>query len=154
MNTKNKLWVFQANRTLTQEEENHVSVILADFLQSWASHGADLKSEFQILDHKFLIVLVDENHTQATGCSIDSLNQCIRQIDAEYHLGLLNRLLVSYEIENGEIKTLPMNEFKEKVKSSELSPETAVYNLSVSTPNEFREKFRQPLKESWAKIYL
>ncbi len=154
MDTKNKLWIFQANRVLTQTEENAISQLLVDFLQSWNSHGADLKSEFQILDHKFIIINVDEDQAKTTGCSIDSLNQCVRQIDAEYHLDLLNRLLISYEVEKGEIATLSISEFKEKVKSSQLSPDTTVYNLSVSTDIEFKEKFKQPLKNSWARIYM
>ncbi|MDR1877759.1 MAG: hypothetical protein LBQ84_09070 [Flavobacteriaceae bacterium] len=153
-NTKNKLWIFQSNRTLSPFEEERIYHIITDFLHSWASHGADLKSEFQILDHKFIIVSVDEAQAKATGCSIDSLNRCIRQIDAEYHLDLLNRLWVSYETEKGEIETLPMDKFKEKIRSAQLSPDTFVYNLSVSTPDEFYKKFKQPLKESWAKVYL
>ncbi|MDR2121552.1 MAG: hypothetical protein LBP34_00365 [Flavobacteriaceae bacterium] len=154
MNTTNKLWIFQSNRILTPVEEQDISQILSGFLQSWAAHGADLKSEFQILEHKFIVIHVDENQTKATGCSIDSLNQCIRKIDALYGLDLLNRLWVSFEPKEGIIETLPIDTFKEKVKSAQISPDTYVYNLSVCTLEEFKEKFRQPLKESWAGIYL
>jgi hypothetical protein len=154
MNSINKLWIFQADKILTYTEEDKINQVMTDFLKSWASHGDALKSDFEILEHKFIIVRADENQTKASGCSIDSLHQCIRQIDSEFHLNLLNRLLVSYEAENQEIKTLSVSEFKEKIRSSRLSPETPVYDLSISSYDEFKEKFKQPLKNSWAKIYL
>ena len=89
-----------------------------------------------------------------SGCSLDKLNQCMREIDHIYHLELLNRLWVSFEDTNGNINTIPISSFKEKIKSEEITPDTYVYNLSVNTPKEFEEKFKQPLKNSWAKIYM
>ncbi|WP_128330315.1 hypothetical protein [Apibacter sp. HY039] len=154
MDLNNKLWVFQSNRVLSSVEENQISEILSNFLDSWAAHGADLKSNLKILDHKFIIIEVDENQTKASGCSIDSLNQCIRQIDAEYNLELLNRLLVSFESKDGKLETIPMKQFKEKIKTSEIDGNSYVYNLSVSSPEEFQSQFKLPLKESWAKSYL
>jgi hypothetical protein len=154
MDTTDKLWVFQSNRIFTLVEEQDISYAISTFLQSWESHGADIKSEFEIFEHKFIIIRVDEKQTKASGCSIDRLNQCIRQIDAKYQLNLLNRLWISFEDGEGMIETVPISTFKERVKSEQINPETYIYDLSVSTPDEFKEKFRQPLKESWAKIYL
>ncbi|PQL95892.1 hypothetical protein [Apibacter adventoris] len=150
----NKLWVFQSKRTITVKEEEEILEKIHYFLKSWAAHGAELKSEINILDHKFLIISVDEAQTKASGCSIDSLNQCIREIDAQYHLELLNRLWISYKENNKDIETIALKDFKEKVKAGLLSPDTWVYNLSVSSSEEFNEKFKQPLYKSWAKIYL
>lgn len=154
MNNFSKLWVFQSKRFLTPEEIQDITKILTDFLKTWAAHGADLKSELTITKNKFIIIAVDENQAKATGCSIDKLNQCIRQIDQKYQLELLNRLWVSYEDDKGEITTVPMISFKEKIKSAQISPETYIYNLAISTSKEFEEKFRLPLKESWASVFM
>lgn len=154
MNNFSKLWVFQSRRFLTLEEIQDINKTLTDFLKTWAAHGADLKSELTIIKNKFIIIEVDENQAKATGCSIDKLNQCIRQIDQKYQLDLLNRLWVSYEDDKGEITTVPMNSFKEKIKSAQIFPETYIYNLAISTSKEFEEKFRLPLKESWARIFM
>lgn len=154
MNNFSKLWVFQSRRFLTPEEIQDITKILTDFLKTWAAHGADLKSELTITKNKFIIIAVDENQAKATGCSIDKLNQCIRQIDQKYQLELLNRLWVSYEDDKGEITTVPMISFKEKIKSAQISPETNIYNLAISTSKEFEEKFRLPLKESWASVFM
>lgn len=154
MNNFCRLWIFQSNRFLNNEEKQNISDIISKFLASWAAHGADLKSELRIIEDKFIVIMVDEDQTRATGCSLDKLNQCMREIDHIYHLELLNRLWVSFEDTNGNINTIPISSFKEKIKSEEITPNTYVYNLSVNTPKEFEEKFKQPLKNSWAKIYM
>ncbi|MCO6564021.1 MAG: hypothetical protein J6581_01110 [Apibacter sp.] len=154
MNNFSKLWVFQSRRFLSSEEKQDISYTISNFLKSWAAHGADLKSEFKIIKNKFIIISVDENQTKATGCSIDKLNQCIKRIDYKYQLDLLNRLWVSYQDDSGDIATVSMSSFKEKIKSAQITPDTYIYNLAISTSKEFEEKFKQPLKESWAKIYM
>jgi CRISPR/Cas system CSM-associated protein Csm4 (group 5 of RAMP superfamily) len=154
MNNFSKLWIFQSKRFLSSEERQDISYIISNFLKSWTAHGADLKSELKIIKNKFIIIAVDENQTKATGCSIDKLNQCIKQIDQKYQLDLLSRLWVSYEDDNGNIATVSMSSFKERIKSAQITPDTHIYNLAISTSKEFEEKFKQPLKESWAKIYM
>lgn len=153
MNNK-KLWIFQSKKAFSEREEKNIWQKLNSFLNSWTAHGAELESEIKIVDHKFLIIEVNEAQTKATGCSIDSLNQCIREIDAEYNLGLLNRLWISYKERNKDIETIPLKDFKEKVKAKQLPLDAWVYDLSVSSSDEFNEKFKLPLSNSWAKIYL
>lgn len=155
MNKNFKLFIFQSNRLLSVSEEAIITEILTVFLQSWNAHGADLKSKLKILNHKFIVIEVDEEQAKASGCSMDKLNQCIRDIDSQFNLDLLNRLLVSFQKEeNSEIETIPLNKFKEKIKNSEISSDSIVYNLSVSNSDEFKSKFKQPLKDSWANIYI
>jgi hypothetical protein len=55
----------------------------------------------------------------ASGCSIDALGKVMREIDEEYQLGLFDRMKASF-IENGEVKTLKLNDFKSKVRNGEI----------------------------------
>jgi len=154
MEENNKLWVFQSKRALAGQEEQDIAKMVERFLQSWAAHGKEIKSDYKILNHRFIIITADENHTKATGCSMDSLNQLARDINAKYDLDLLNRLWVSYKATEKDIKTIPLDEFKKSVKNRELCSDTIVYNLSVCSVKEFDEKFRLPLYKSWAKMFL
>lgn len=150
-----KVWIYQSNRILSSSEEEYIIKYLSNFLNTWAAHGDALKSELKILDHKFMIVQVDESQAKASGCSIDKLNQCIRDIDNHLNLDLLNRLLVSYQnTKDSQIQTVPLHIFKELIKNSEIDSQTLVYNLSVDNSLDFKTKFKLPLKDSWASIYL
>ncbi len=82
-----------------------------DFLPTWNAHGKGLTSSFKI-DHKqFIIITVDEEKVQASGCSMDSLNGVMREIEAEYQLGIFDRMKACYK-ENGESKNHEIDRFQ------------------------------------------
>ena len=85
----------------------------------------------------------------ASGCSIDALGKIMREIDEEYQLGLFDRMKASY-VENGEVKTLKLLDFKNKVRSGELSQEIEVFDFSKNTYLEFLGNFLLPFNRSWA----
>lgn len=55
----------------------------------------------------------------ASGCSIDALGKLMHEIDADYQLGLFDRMKACY-LENGEVKTLKLTDFRSKVKMERL----------------------------------
>jgi hypothetical protein len=55
----------------------------------------------------------------ASGCSIDALGKIMREIDEEYQLGLFDRMKASF-VENGEVKTLKLMDFKSKLRNGEI----------------------------------
>lgn len=149
-----KLWVFQSKRTLTSPEIQDISEKINAFVQSWDAHNHALKANFSIEENRFIVITVDENQTVASGCSIDKLNGLMRQIDSQYQLDLMNRLWVSYQPKEGKINTLLLSDFKKNIKEEKIPEDSWVYNLSVSTVTEYKEKFKLPLKDSWAASFL
>jgi hypothetical protein len=63
------------------------------------------------------VVCVDEEKEMASGCSIDALGK-MWEIDEEYQLGLFDRMKASF-VENGEVKTLKLIDFKAKLRNGE-----------------------------------
>lgn len=137
----NKIWIFQSVRDFKTEEINKIENVLSDFLGSWKTHGSDLSAGFSILENRFIKVFVDENIQSASGCSIDSLTRLIKQIDEEFKLELLNRMYVSYLV-NNKLNTVKLKEFKDKIQQGEVQSTDYFYDLSVSTEKEFQEKFK------------
>ena len=43
-----RVWVYQANRELTQEEIEYISAKALLFIDNWTRHGDDLKGSFTI----------------------------------------------------------------------------------------------------------
>lgn len=85
----------------------------------------------------------------ASGCSIDALGKIMREIDAEYQLGLFDRMKASF-IENGEVKTLKLIDFKTKIRNGELSKDIQVFDFSKNTYLDFLSHFILPFEKSWA----
>jgi len=141
--------IYPASRPLTTKEAKVITEKLYDFLATWAAHGKPLSSSFKIEKNQFIVICVDEEKEMASGCSIDSLGKIMREIDAEYQLGLFDRMKASF-VENGEVKTLKLIDFKNKIRSGELSKDIEVFDFSKNTYLEFLGNFLLPFSKSWA----
>lgn len=145
--------IYPASRPFSPKESKVITEKLYDFLATWAAHGKPLSSSFKIERNQFVIVCVDEDKEAASGCSIDSLGQMMREIDSEFQLGLFDRMKASF-IENGEMKTLKMQEFRKGLKEGNISDNIEVFDFSKNTFAAFQSDFLLPLKRSWAGIYV
>lgn len=145
--------IYPASRSFTSKESKVITEKLYDFLATWAAHGKPLSSSFKIEKNQFIIVCIDEEIEAASGCSIDTLGQIMREIDAEFQLGLFDRMKASF-VENGEVKTLKLQDFKKGLREGEISSDIEVFDFSKNTYVAFLSDFLLPLKRSWAGIYL
>lgn len=68
-----RLWVYTANRDLSESEQAELKAGMAEFLAGWSAHGAALLAAADLLYGRVLVVGLDEAQAGATGCSIDKL---------------------------------------------------------------------------------
>ena len=120
---------------------------------TWAAHGKPLSSSFKIEKNQFIVVCVDEDVEAASGCSIDELGGVLKEIEQEFQLGLFDRMKATF-VENGEVKTLKLQDFRSGLKSGEISKEIEVFDFSKNTYVAFLSDFLLPLRRSWAGIYI
>lgn len=153
LSQNSKIWIFQSTRHFNSEEITEIESTLDAFMQEWNAHGAKLTAAYAIPYDRFIVLAVDENVEPASGCSIDSMTRIVKALEEKYNFGLLNRMLVSYKIED-EIFTLPLNEFKQKVKNNEIPEEASVFHNGITKLSEFEESWELPLAESWVKSLL
>ena len=145
--------IYPAFRCFTPKESKVITEKLYDFLSTWAAHGKPLSSSFKIEKNQFIVICVDEEKEAASGCSIDALGQVMREIDAEFQLGLFDRMKASF-VENGEVKTMKLQDFRKGLKEGEISQDIEVFDFSKNTYVAFLSDFLMPLKKSWAGIYV
>lgn len=145
--------IYPASRPFVAKESKAITEKLFDFLSTWQAHGKALSSSFKIEKNQFIIITVDEDVEPASGCSMDTLNGIMREIDAEYNLGLFDRMKACY-VENGEIKTMKLQDFRTLLKNGEISHDIEVFDFSKSTYVSFLSDFLLPLKRSWAGVYV
>jgi len=141
--------IYPASRPFETKEAKAITEKLFDFLASWAAHGKPLSSSFKIEKNQFIVVCVDEEREMASGCSIDALGKIMREIDGEYQLGLFDRMKASF-VQDGQIKTLKLQDFKSQLRSGELPKDIQVFDFSKNTYLDFLSHFLLPLEKSWA----
>lgn len=148
-----RVLIFPASRPFTPKESKSIAERLYDFLSTWAAHGKPLSSSFKIEKNQFIIIVIDEEKEVASGCSIDALSGIMRELDSKFQLGLFDRMKACF-VENGEVKTMKLQDFREALKNGTLSEDIEVFDFSKSTYVSFLSDFLLPLKRSWAQIYI
>jgi hypothetical protein len=148
----NRVWTFIISKTLSKEELNSLNELGNKFVLGWTAHEQQLTASFEIIGDKIIVVKVNENVTEASGCSIDKLTRFIKETEKLFSIELLNRLLVAYKTNTG-IEIVHSSKIKELLAENKISENTIVYNTSVSNQKEFNN-WEQELKNTWLSKYL
>lgn len=145
---ESRVWIFQANRTFTDDEIEEITSKLDVFVENWTAHGSDLEAGYTIEYKRFVVLALNQDLNKATGCSIDASVHFIQQLEKEYEVDLMDKMNVSYK--QGEFvayKTL--TDFRKMAKERAVSKNTIVFNNLVNTIAEFKEHWEVPASESW-----
>lgn len=148
-----KIWIYQADKELNNDELKVVEEKSELFLSNWSSHGSDLKAAIEVFYNRFIVIAVDEKVAQATGCSIDKSVHFIKELGYNTNIDFFNRLIITYKV-GDSIKSLPMAEFGQKLSDKQLSEETIVFNNLVETLGDFRKNWETSVRNSWHKQLL
>lgn len=149
-----RLWIFQADRFMTETEVATINASLKEFVQGWASHGNELYGDFKVENELFILVAADESKSPTSGCSIDALTRKIKELGEQLNIDFFNRLNIAYEEPSTEIKVISMLEFKNLMSSDTITRQTTVYNNLVETVADLDSNWRTTVGESWHKNLL
>ena len=148
-----RVWIYQANRSLTDDEITNISLKLHQFLEQWTAHGSDLKAGFEIKYKRFIVIALDQEQAAASGCSIDASVHFIQQLEKEYKIDLLDKMNVSYK-QGDFIAHKTLTDFKKMAKDRAVSRNTIVFNNLVTNIAEYKENWEVPASESWHSRFL
>ncbi|MCX6181555.1 MAG: ABC transporter ATPase [Bacteroidetes bacterium] len=143
-----RVWIYQSNRILTNEETAKAQEIINGFLPNWKSHGKELEAAIELYHNLFIVVFANEAAEAPSGCSIDSSVGMIKQIQSALNIDLFDRLTLAY-IKDDQIALCKLFHFEEKLKSGELNAETLVFNNLVSSKEMLISSWLTPVKNSW-----
>jgi hypothetical protein len=145
---ESRIWIYQSNRKFSDEEMNEIETDLQAFLVNWSAHGTSLESSYQLKYNRFIILAVNQEVQNATGCSIDSSVEFIQGLEAKYNVDLLDKMNVTFKL--GEhIAHKPLIDFKKMVKDKAVTENTIVFNNLINNIEEFNESWEVPAVDSW-----
>ena len=58
---ESRVWIYQANRSFSDEEISEIEDRLNIFIENWTAHGSDLQSGFTIKYKRFIIIALNQN---------------------------------------------------------------------------------------------
>lgn len=143
-----KVWIYQAERNLSNEEVTVADKAIEQFTQQWAAHSQELKAKGAILHQRFLVLMVDESQANASGCSIDSSVHFVQELGKHLSIGFFDRLNIAYPIDE-TIATFALKDFKRLFLEGMLKDSVYIFNNTVTNKKDFDEKWLLPIKDSW-----
>ncbi|MFD2550958.1 ABC transporter ATPase [Bizionia sediminis] len=143
-----RVWIYQANRTFTDEELAEIKERLDTFIGNWTAHGSDLQAGYTIKYKRFIVLALNQNVNKATGCSIDASVNFIQELENAYDVDLMDKMNVSYK-QGDFVAYKSLTDFKQMAKDRAVSKNTIVFNNLVHNIAEFNEFWEVPASESW-----
>ena len=143
-----RVWIYQSNRIFSKTELDSISVELSEFLSGWTAHNNSLEAGFEIPYNRFIVLGVNQQITQASGCSIDASVRFIQDLESRYEITLLDKMNVTFK-QGDFLAYKPLNEFVKLAKSKSVSKDTIVFNNLVDTKSDYRMFWEVPARDSW-----
>jgi len=148
-----RVWIYQSDRYLTGEEEDYLLTELKPFCEQWNAHGQPLRTSFKIEHHFFVVLAVDENYNDASGCSIDGSVRILKSFQEKFGINFLDRSRVAFQL-NNEINSFALPELRNLFSSGRLTATTPTFNNLVPTKLDFEKNWLIPVEKSWLAKYL
>ncbi|MEB2776100.1 hypothetical protein SYJ56_12325 [Algoriphagus sp. D3-2-R+10] len=128
-----RVWVYQATRQFSEQEQELIASRLSIFCDGWNTHGNRMPTSFQILDNHIVVLAADESGLGASGCSIDSSVRTLRELENEIENNITDQGKVTFKSDSGEISVASALGIKSKVTSGEINSQTLVINPQVQS---------------------
>ncbi len=140
LSNDSRVWVYQSNRTFSENEKSLLNESFKEFVSSWAAHGSKLVADAIVIGDYFVVLAVDEKIAMASGCSIDSSVKFIKSIGHQLNIDFFNRLklVVKKESETKMISFSDLNQYND----------WNIYNTLVNTVKQLNTLFLIPVQES------
>ncbi|MDX5482830.1 MAG: hypothetical protein LPK07_14205 [Hymenobacteraceae bacterium] len=148
-----RLWIYQANRPLTEAEQAEIKPLLERFAIDWSSHGKGLQASAKLLHNQFLVLANNEAATAASGCSIDKSVSFVRELEQRFNVSFFDRTQLAF-LKEGQVELVGMQELKRKVAAGEIDKNTLYFDTLVNNYGELQEAWPRPAGNSWLSRYF
>ena len=145
---ESRVWVYTANRLMTEAEAETVQEALDDFVQRWTAHNQALKATGEVFQNQFVLLMVDETQAGASGCSIDKATHFLEAIGHQLGIDLFERMRFAW-VSGETLQFADRNAFSAQVQEAVIRPDTLVVNTLVQTKRDLGESWLVPFAQSW-----
>lgn len=143
-----RIWIFQAERFLTDDETAQLQEAGDRFAGQWKAHGKELSAQFGVLGNLFAVMAIDERLEGASGCSIDTFMRFIQDAEKALNIRFTDRLVFAY-IHQGQLRAGTRAAAKTLAAEGVLTPQTPVFDNLVPDLGTLRKAWLKPAADLW-----
>ena len=150
---ESRVWIYPSNRPFRDGELEYLKDELTIFLSGWTAHNQELEAGFTLPYNRFIILGLNQEKTNASGCSIDSSVHFILELEKKLDLILLDKMNVTFK--QGDYLThKSLEDFKKMAKEKSINKSTIVFNNLVDTVEAYKKLWEVPVKDSWHRRFF
>ncbi len=143
-----RLWIFAADRQLSDPEAEMLVSEMQAFVQTWLAHGTPVSGSCTMKYNQFLMIAADES-SLPSGCSTDEMTRRVRMLGETYGVEFLGMPRVQYRF-GDKLLTLTRVEFAELAKTGNVDSDTIVFDNTLTMIGDLRAgKWETAAKLSW-----
>lgn len=143
-----KLWVFAADRQLSDAEADALLREMQAFTHAWMAHGHPVTASCQLKYGQFLFIAADEA-SLPSGCATDEMTRRVRMLGETFGVEFLGMPRVQYRSGDAIVSTSRM-EFADLAKAGTVDSSTVVFDNTVPTLADLHAgKWETHAKQSW-----
>lgn len=120
----------------------------------WTAHGHPLTCGRDWREAQFLAIGVDQTDAFASGCSIDGLFRTLQVLQTSLDATLVGSGHVYYRDASGAIRSATREEFADLGSAGIITDDTTVFDVTVATAGEWRQRFETAVGRAWHKALL
>lgn len=149
---ESRVWIYQSSRLFTINEALQIEGILNELVTNWKAHGAPVKGYANLFFGQFIILMTDEN-SFVSGCSIDSVVRIIQQIEKQFGVEMFNWQNLAFVVKD-KVQIIPRQQFNYAIENNFITPQTLFFNNVVATKKELENNWMIPVEQSWLKTKI
>lgn len=142
-----RIWIYALNRKLSAGEKEQLQADMDAFVNRWAAHQKKLAASYEIPYDHFIVLKVNEEQVNASGCSIDDSVRFLKSIEQKYDLSLFDRMQLNY-LKDGEVQTCRLLDIAGLYKQGELHEGTLVFDNTLTEGETWSQKWQVPFGDS------
>ena len=148
-----RLWIYQANRSLTDHEVSLINQTLEAVIDGWEAHNHALLASVKVFHNRFVVIAVDESHEMPSGCSIDKSVHWLEELGGRLGVDFFDRS-VAYLDASKNVQTLPVAQVKQAVADEVISLNTPVFDNLVASKAQWMKRWKVPADQTWLKRFF
>ncbi len=148
-----RIWIYQANRVLKNEEKEEVLRKTKNFLAFWTSHGNPLRCSADMVYNQFLILAVEESFQGVTGCAVDASIRFIQSLEKAFRISLLDRSLIACR-QDGKDFIVPLEQLQKKIQQGVILADTLIFDNTITKKAALASKWQVRARDSWIRKHF
>ncbi len=145
-----RIWIYVADRLLSDDEAQVLLEHLDSFCAGWRSHGRPVSSAATVVEGRFAVIAGEIPGGDISGCGIDSSVHALNRVAEELDVRWLPALAVHFRGESGAVRSVSRPEFRKLVAAGQIDVNTSVFDVSIETLGMLRAgKLEQPAGTTW-----